>query len=57
MEDKREYTCINDGERRCLKYDKRMFTLEVIKTIFTPKMVLTVGFVIMMIISMMKGGV
>jgi len=55
MEEKKEYTCINNGDRRCLKYDKRIFALEVIKTIITPKMVLTVGFVIAMIISM-KGG-
>jgi len=51
-DEKKTYICINDGDRRCLKYDKCMFMLLIVKTILTPKMVVSIGFIIMMIMSM-----
>ena len=51
-DEKKTYICINNGDRRCLKYDKCMFMLEIVRTILTPKMVLSIGFVIIMIMSM-----
>jgi hypothetical protein len=50
------HPCIHDGDRKCLEYERKVYKLEVLKVILTPKMILTVGFTIMTIISMSKGG-
>lgn len=52
----KEKTCIHDGERKCIEYERKVYKLEVLKTVLTPRMVLTVGFMILTIISMLKGG-
>lgn len=49
-------TCIHDGERKCIEYERKVYKLEVLKVILTPRMILTVGFTILTIISMLKGG-
>jgi len=49
------HTCIHDGNRKCIEYERKVYKLEVLKTILTPKMVMTVGFIILTAISMMKG--
>ncbi len=50
-----KYTCINEGDRKCIKYEQQMYKWEIIKAIVTPRMVLTMGFVITLIMSAMKG--
>jgi|LGVE01.1.fsa_nt_gb hypothetical protein len=55
MKDDEKYICINNGNRKCLKYEKGMFILEIIKVILTPRMILAIGFVITMVMSA-KGG-
>ena len=49
----KEHICIHDGDRLCEKYRYR---LEILKIVLTPRMILTVGFIFITILSIIQGG-
>jgi len=45
---------MNDNNKYSEEHEKRMYRLEIIKIIFTPKLIWCVGYLIILIILMIK---